>query len=165
MCHLHPLHLLFYVINNYNKAIVLFNNFCSVHHSPASDKGLCRYGWIFIMELCVLEVKERSQAGKKYFPEIEKLVEEKKSSFCLPLRRRFYHCLRFCPENLSALLCKLKKQFKLSWNSKSFFFISYRQGAVQHSWFAGGSSCHSPTITDVSTSHPSNKHNDSSIKH
>lgn len=32
-CHLHPLHLLFYIINNYNKAIVLFNNFCAVRQT------------------------------------------------------------------------------------------------------------------------------------
>ena len=40
MCHLHPLHLLFYIINNYNKAIVLFNNFCTILHPEFAPRAI-----------------------------------------------------------------------------------------------------------------------------
>lgn len=99
MCHLHSLHLLFYIINNYNKAIVLFNNFCAIQHLPYSYKGLCRLGWMFIMELCVLEVKER----KKKNCEIEKLV---RGWFQQDGEILFSHCwevfrISFCYANFS----------------------------------------------------------------
>ena len=61
MCHLHPLHLLFYIINNYNKAIVLFNNFCTILHPEfaLSYKGVsgceCFHNGI-VCEPSVLEV-------------------------------------------------------------------------------------------------------------
>lgn len=71
MCHLHPLHLLFCVINNYNKTIVSFNNFCAVHSLPSSHEGLRRLGLDVhnreLRELCVLDGKrgKRKLCGVK----------------------------------------------------------------------------------------------------
>lgn len=60
MCHLHPLHfIILQIIINYNKAIVLFNNFCAVLHLPSRYKGLCRLNVRNGIVLCVLEVKRR----------------------------------------------------------------------------------------------------------
>jgi hypothetical protein len=68
MCHLHPLHLLFYIINNYNKAIVLFNNFCAIQPglpSRAIRACECFHNGI-VCEPSVLEVKGTEKKLKSF---------------------------------------------------------------------------------------------------
>lgn len=171
MCHLHPLHLLFYIIINYNKAIVLFNNFCAIHHPggfgprPRATRA-CVSGWecfhngIVCEEPSVLEVKGTEKEIEKFCwgGSVWGFRGVKKNSllFCL-------HCFPSLFE-IQKLFCytnqKNEKQI-IQLNILLFPQMFNRQGAT---WFSGRGKSYSATFTNVPASYSPHQHHDSSSK-